>query len=154
MEQIKMEQIKDAKTLIEKAFEARENAYAPYSGFQVGACIRTRDGQYILGANIENAAYGSTNCAERSAVFSAYSRGYRREEIEALAIVTQTEKITTPCGACRQVLSELLKGDMPILLSNGTKTVVTNISELMPDSFGSEDLEETNSKAANLEREG
>lgn len=139
-----MEQVKNAKMLIEKAFEARENAYAPYSGFQVGACIRTRDGQFILGANIENAAYGSTNCAERSAVFSAYSQGYRRDEIEALAIVTKTEKITTPCGACRQVLSELLDWDTPILLSNGTETIVTNIAKLLPDSFGSADLEGIN----------
>ncbi|MCI8626278.1 MAG: cytidine deaminase [Lachnospiraceae bacterium] len=126
--------------LIEKAFEAREHAYVPYSGFRVGACILTTDGTYILGANIENAAYGSTNCAERSAVFSAYSQGYRKEEIEALAIVTEADKLTTPCGACRQVLSELLKPETPIVLSNHLELAVTTIAELLPDSFGAGDL--------------
>ncbi len=129
--------------LLEKAFEAREHAYVPYSQFRVGACILTTDGSYILGANIENAAYGSTNCAERSAVFSAYSQGYRKEEIKALAIVTEADRLTTPCGACRQVLSELLQPDTPIVLSNRRETAVTTIARLLPDSFGSEDLQES-----------
>lgn len=127
-------------SLIEKAFEARENAYAPYSGFQVGACVQTKDGMFIPGANVENAAFGSTNCAERNAVFAAYSRGYRKEDIAAVAIVTGADKLTTPCGACRQVLSELLEADTPIILSNRRNTVLTNITELFPFSFGMEDL--------------
>jgi len=126
--------------LIDKAFEARENAYAPYSGFQVGACIETKSGEFIYGANIENAAYGSTMCAERNATFGAYSRGFRKEDIKALAIVTLAERISTPCGSCRQVLSELLCPDTPIVLSNRKETVVTNISELLPGAFGAEDL--------------
>lgn len=126
--------------LIEKAFLALEHAYAPYSGFQVGACIQTKDGNYILGANIENAAYGSTNCAERSAVFAAYSMGYRKEDLQALAVVTKAKQITTPCGACRQVLSELLNADTPIYLSNGTSVVETNLKELFPAGFGADDL--------------
>lgn len=126
--------------IIEKAFEARANAYAPYSHFQVGACIETQDGNYVLGANIENAAYGSTNCAERSAIFSAYSQGYRKEDIKALAIVTESDKVATPCGACRQVLSELLKNDTPIILANRKETIITNIAELFPASFGPDDL--------------
>lgn len=126
---------------MEKAFLALTHAYAPYSGFQVGACIKTRDGNYILGANIENAAYGSTNCAERSAVFAAYSQGYRKEDIEGLAIVTRAQQLTPPCGACRQVLSELLGQETPILLSNGKETVETNIAKLLPDSFGAKDLD-------------
>lgn len=129
--------------LIEKAFEAREHAYAPYSRFKVGACILTSDGSFIPGANIENAAYGSTNCAERSAVFSAYSQGYRKEDIQALVIVTEADRLTTPCGACRQVLSELLKPDTPILLSNHKVTKKTTIAWLMPEAFGAEDLNET-----------
>lgn len=132
-----MEQWKD---LLEQAFAARENAYAPYSQFRVGACIQTRDGIYTPGANIENAAYGSTNCAERSAIFAAYSKGYRKDDIIALAIVTEAERITTPCGACRQVLSELLSPDTPIILSNRKETVVTDISSLLPESFGVTDL--------------
>lgn len=126
---------------MEKAFLALENAYAPYSGFRVGACVKTRDGNYILGANIENAAYGSTNCAERSAVFAAYSLGYRREDIEGLAVVTRAGRLTTPCGACRQVLSELLGPKTPILLSNGKETAETNMAKLLPDSFGAKDLD-------------
>ena len=125
---------------IQKAYEARENAYAPYSGFQVGACIKTTDGTYIPGANIENAAYGSTNCAERSAIFSAYSKGYRKEDIEMMAVVTKARQATTPCGACRQVLSELLEPQTPIFLSNGEETVETNILELFPCAFGAADL--------------
>lgn len=128
--------------LIEKAFEARENAYALYSEFRVGACILTKDGTYILGANIENAAYGSTSCAERNAVFSAYSQGFHEDKIEALAIVTEAESITFPCGACRQVLSELLLPDTPIVLSNKKETFITNIRDLMPMSFGKKDLKQ------------
>lgn len=130
----------DILTIIEKAFEARENAYAPYSEFKVGACIQTKDGKYFYGANIENASYGLTNCAERSACFSAYSAGYGKEDIEALAVVTEGERLTTPCGACRQVLSELLCEDTPIILSNRKETVTTNIKTLLPAMFGAEDL--------------
>ena len=130
--------------LIEKAFLALEHAYAPYSGFQVGACIQTRDDHYMLGANIENAAYGSTNCAERSAVFAAYSMGYRKEDLKALAVVTRAKQITTPCGACRQVLSELLNADTPIYLSNGIEVAVTNMKELLPAGFGADDLKSAN----------
>jgi len=126
--------------IIENAFKAYENAYAPYSNFKVGACIKTKDNNFFLGANIENASYGLTNCAERSACFAAYSAGYRKEDIEALALVTKCDKLTTPCGACRQVLSELLCEDTPIIMSNGKNTVVTNIKELLPDGFGAGDL--------------
>ena len=130
----------DKNILIEKAFEARENAYVPYSGFKVGACIYTTDGNYIMGANIENAAYGSTNCAERSAVFAAYSLGYRKEDIDAIAIVAKSDRISTPCGSCRQVLSELISEDTPVFLSNGRETKTTNMKELLPDHFGAENL--------------
>ena len=126
--------------LIEKAFEARKNAYAPYSDFQVGACVETKDGTFIPGANVENAAYGSTMCGERNAIFGAYSRGYRKEDIKALAIVTEADRITTPCGSCRQVLSELLEPDTPIILCNRKETLVTTMEELLPGAFGAVDL--------------
>ncbi|MBQ4252869.1 MAG: cytidine deaminase [Erysipelotrichaceae bacterium] len=128
------------KVILEHAFKAMNNAYAPYSNYHVGACIATRDGNYFYGANIENASYGATNCGERSAVFAAYSNGYRRDDIEKLAIVSDGDTIATPCGICRQVLSELLKPDTPIILSNGKQTMVTNMRELLPYSFGPEDL--------------
>ena len=126
--------------LIDRANEAKKNAYAPYSKFYVGACIKTRDQRYFLGANVENASYGLTNCAERNAIFSAYSNGYRKEDIIALAIVTDAKRITTPCGACRQVLCELLMPQTPIVLSNRKEERVTTIRELLPDCFDSEDL--------------
>lgn len=126
--------------LINEAFKAMKNAYAPYSKYHVGACVLCKDGKTFYGANIENASYGATNCGERSAVFAAYSCGYRKEDIEAIAIVTDGERLGTPCGICRQVLSELLNQDTPILLSNRKETRITNINELLPDQFGAEDL--------------
>lgn len=127
--------------LIKKAFEGMANAYAPYSNYHVGACVLTKDGKYFLGCNIENAVYPVGVCGERVAVFNAYANGYNKDTIEALAIVTDGKRIGTPCGMCRQVLSELLKNDTPIYLSNGKDEMVTNIAELLPYSFSSEDLD-------------
>jgi cytidine deaminase len=127
--------------LVNEAFKAMKNAYAPYSNYHVGACVLCKDGTTFYGANIENASYGGTNCGERSAIFAAYSRGYRRQDIDAIAIVSDGKRIGTPCGICRQVLSELLEPDTPIILSNGTDKMVTNIAKLLPFSFSSEDLD-------------
>lgn len=127
--------------LLKKAFKAMDNAYAPYSNYHVGSCVLTKDKKTFLGANIENASYGAANCGERSAIFSAYSNGYRKDDIEAIAIVTNGKRIGTPCGICRQVLRELLNGDTPIILSNGIETKVVDINYLLPDSFNSEDLD-------------
>lgn len=132
-----MEKYKD---ILDRAYKAMDNAYAPYSNFHVGACVKTRDGKYFIGANIENASYGLTNCAERNAIFQTYSQGYRQDDIEALAIVGQGNTLITPCGACRQVLVELLKRDTPIVLGTGEKVLVTNIEELMPMAFTNEAL--------------
>ena len=126
--------------LIEEAMKAMKNAYAPYSNYHVGACLLCRDGRTFYGANIENASYGATNCGERSAVFAAYSYGYRKDDIEALAIVSDGEKLGTPCGICRQVLSELLNPDTPIILSNGRDSMVRTIAQLLPESFEADDL--------------
>ena len=128
------------KELIEEAFKAMKNAYAPYSGYHVGAAVLTSDGKVFYGANIENASYGATNCAERSAVFSAYSNGYRKDTIEALAIVSDGDRIAAPCGICRQVLCELVRGDMPIWLSNGKDDADTCMDELLPMQFTIEDV--------------
>lgn len=126
--------------LLKNAYEAMDNAYAPYSNFHVGACVKTKDGKYHKGANVENASYGLTNCAERSALFHVFSLGYRQDDIEAIAIVGQGNTLITPCGACRQVLVELLKRDTPIILGTGEKVLVTNIEKLMPMAFTSDDL--------------
>lgn len=126
--------------IIKKAYEAMENAYAPYSHYHVGACVKLRDGSYILGANVENAAYGSSMCAERNAVYGAYSKGYRKEDIEGLAIVSDGEALVTPCGACRQVLGELLEGDTPIYLKSRKEEMQTDIRRLLPYAFGADSL--------------
>ena len=122
------------------AMNAIDNAYAPYSDFKVGACVELTDGQYITGSNVENASYGLSNCAERSAIFAAYSRGYRKEDIKAMAITTHAEKLTMPCGACRQVLSELLLPDTPILIANDKEEKILTMRELLPYSFSEDDL--------------
>ena len=126
--------------LIQEAFKAMENAYAPYSNYHVGAAVLTTDGRVFWGANIENASYGATNCAERSAVFSAYSNGYHKDRIRALAIVSDGDRIAAPCGICRQVLCELLDHHTPIYLSNGKDEKDTDIDELLPMQFSGEDV--------------
>ena len=126
--------------LIKEAFKAMNNAYAPYSNYHVGACVLCKDGKTFYGANIENAAYPSGVCGERSAIFAAYSNGYRKEDIEALAIVSDGDRIGTPCGMWRQVLSELLMQDTPIYLSNGKEEVDMTIAKLLPYQFGADDL--------------
>lgn len=126
--------------VLKLAFKAMGNAYAPYSNYHVGACVVTKDGSTFLGANIENASFGATNCGERSAIFAAYSNGYRKEDIEAIAIVTDGHRIGAPCGICRQVLSELLTDQTPIYLSNGIDTLEKTIDDLLPMRFTQEDV--------------
>lgn len=128
------------KQITDLAFNAMENAYAPYSNYHVGACLLTKTGETYLGANIENASYSATCCGERSAIFAAYSNGVRKQDIEAIAIVSDGPYIAAPCGVCRQVLSELLELNTPIILSNGKETVEKTIEELLPMMFGKKDL--------------
>lgn len=129
------------KDILDRAFEVMEKAYAPYSNYHVGACVKTKDGKFHVGANIENASYGLTNCAERSALFHVYSLGYRKEDIESMALVTRGNTLGTPCGACRQVMVELLKKDTPVVIANtSSQAMITNINELLPFSFSSDDL--------------
>lgn len=131
----------DYRDILDKAFEVMEKAYAPYSKYHVGACIKTKDGKYHVGANIENASYGLTNCAERSALFHVYSLGYRQDDIESMAVVTRGNTLGSPCGACRQVMVELLKSDTPVIIANtSSQAMITNTAELLPFSFTSEDL--------------
>lgn len=131
----------DVNKLIEQAILARENAYAPYSNFKVGAAILLKDGSYIHGCNVENASYGLCNCAERTALFKMVSEGYKKVDAVAFCIVGKTKDVISPCGACRQVMSELLPLDCRIVLANlEGKTKLTSISELLPYSFNEGDL--------------
>jgi cytidine deaminase len=118
------------------ARHARDEAYAPYSNFQVGAAVLTRDGRRFSGCNVENASYGLCNCAERTALFSAMAAGCRPGDFVALAVIADTPDPVSPCGACRQVMAELCDGGMPVLLANlGGDTQQTSVAALLPGSF-------------------
>lgn len=125
----------DYQEIIKKAFDAAKNSYSPYSDFKVGACVEMNDGVYFLGTNIENAAYGSTMCAERNAVYGAYCKGYTKSDIKQLAIVADCSMVVSPCGACRQVLSELIPEKCPIILANHQEYKITSMKELLPMAF-------------------
>jgi len=149
--------VNDREALIKAAFEAKEGSYSPYSKFPVGAALLTVDGTIVKGANIENASYGGTICAERTAIVKAVSEGKR--SFIGLAVVTNVPSAISPCGMCRQVIREFCALDMPVLLVPGdypkppghetegqpgvTEGGVreTTLGELLPDSFGPEHLE-------------
>lgn len=122
-------------SLAKKAEEAVKNAYCPYSGYRVGAAVLTENGNIYTGCNIENASYGATNCAERTAVFKAVSEGERR--IRAVAIFTdEGNDAPFPCGICRQVLSEFCEPDAAIIIYDGANAVYSaELAELLPYSF-------------------
>lgn len=126
------------KKLVKAAQEAEKRAYAPYSHFLVGAALLAENGQIFTGVNVENAAYPSTICGERSAIVSAVSAG--QQKFLGIAIVTRNAG--SPCGGCRQVMREFCADDMPILLANEAGEIVdeTNLAELLPRSFGPESL--------------
>lgn len=127
------------KELIEEAKKAREMAYVPYSKFQVGAALLTSDGKVYRGCNIENAAYSMCNCAERTALFKAYSEGER--DFKMMAVIADTERPVTPCGACRQVISELCPPEMIVICTNLKGEVEQTTAEaLLPGAFSKEDL--------------
>jgi cytidine deaminase len=115
---------------------AREQAYAPYSDFHVGAALLTHDGRTFTGCNVENAAYGLCNCAERTALFSAIAAGCRPGDFARLAVIADTPGPVSPCGACRQVMSELCDAGMPVLLGNLAGDVQrTTVGALLPGAF-------------------
>ena len=117
--------------LLTAAIEARRNAHAPYSGFAVGAALRTDSGRILSGCNVENASLGLTVCAERVAIWKAISEG--EQVFEALVVVSASG--ATPCGACRQVMSEFVE-DMPILVADTTgRGWVTSLKALLPHTF-------------------
>ena len=128
----------DYDKLIKAARQVRENAHAPYSNFRVGAALRAQSGRIYTGCNVENASYGLTCCAERVAIFKALSEGERG--FEAIAVVTDAESLTPPCGACRQVIWEFC-GDIPVILANlKGKVEHERAGKLLPRPFDSSHL--------------
>ncbi len=131
--------------LVDRAIEAREHAYVPYSHFAVGAALLTTDGKVYPGCNIENSSFGATNCAERTAFFSAVYAGER--DFEAIAIVGGPEgrpvhELCAPCGICRQVMREFCDLDFKIYLSKGDGTYfAASLADMLPFSFSKEDLD-------------
>ncbi|MEK3723740.1 cytidine deaminase [Paenibacillus sp. FSL H8-0034] len=131
----------DKHQLLGRALEARENAYVPYSHFKVGSALLDSDGQVHLGCNVENAAYGPTNCAERTALFRAIADGKPPRSFRAIAVVGDTPNPITPCGVCRQVLIELCAPDMPVYMANLQGAIIeTTVAELLPGAFTQNDL--------------
>ncbi|WP_100010824.1 cytidine deaminase [Lentibacillus sediminis] len=125
--------------LLQEAIQIRERAYVPYSNFPVGAALLTKSGKLYTGVNIENAAYPVTCCAERVAIFKAISQG--ETDFSEMAVAADTKRVASPCGACRQVMSEFFAQDMKIHLTNlnGDSKTVT-MEELLPFSFTQHDL--------------
>ena len=128
----------ETKDLIELAIEAREFAYVPYSNFKVGAVVVTKDGKIFKGCNIESASFTPTICAERTAIAKAVSEGYR--EIDTVVVVGSFKKLSYPCGVCRQLIREFGKEIKIIVAKNVNEFKTYTINELLPESFGPEDI--------------
>lgn len=132
----------ESKNLVRMAREAMENAYVPYSKFRVGAALETQDGRVYTGCNIENASFGGTNCAERTALFKAISEGNRK--FKKIAIISDSKDYTYPCGICRQVLSEWGL-DMEVIVADSNENYRTHkLSEILPYAFTNENMEGRN----------
>jgi len=130
--------VNENETLISAARQARENAHAPYSNFRVGAALRATSGRVFGGCNVENATYGLTVCAERIAIFKAISEGERG--FDAISVVTDTDALTPPCGACRQLIWEFC-GDIPVIMANLKGRVeIMQMQNLFPRPFDSSHL--------------
>jgi cytidine deaminase len=128
----------DYKNLAESAVKAKQNALPKYSNFYVGAAVLCSNGKVYLGCNVESSSYSLTICAERNAIFKAISEGERN--FKALAVAADTEDFISPCGACRQVISDLC-GEIDIVLVNSEgKYIIKKTSELLPFAFGDKDL--------------
>jgi cytidine deaminase len=124
--------------LVSAARRAAKGAYAPYSKFRVGAAVLTPSGRIFTGCNVENASYGLSNCAERTAVFSAVAAGHR--DLAAVAVYTPTRKPTLPCGACRQVINEFGPAAGIVCVCDSSARIQTTLGELLPRAFGPKDL--------------
>lgn len=132
-------------SLVQKALEAREQAYCPYSHFAVGAALLCADGTVVTGCNVECASASPGNCAERTAIFKAVSQG--RRDFTAIAVAggaagREPEFFCSPCGVCRQVMREFCRDDFEIILTDGRELEVHTLGELLPVSFGPDNLEQ------------
>ncbi|WP_096440474.1 cytidine deaminase [Alteribacter populi] len=131
----------DVKKLISEAKTARDKAYVPYSKFKVGAALLSKDGDVFHGCNIENAAYSMCNCAERTALFKAVSEGVT--QFDAIAVIADTEGPVSPCGACRQVMSELCQRETKVYLTNLNGEVSEwTVEDILPGAFSGKDLDD------------
>ena len=131
----------EKKELIEVAIKARELSYSPYSHFKVGAALLCKDGSVYQGANVENASYPLCMCGERNAIYNAMMHGKTKEDFSTLVIVADSPEPCSPCGACRQVISELFPSDGLIIMANVKgDTKETNVKELLPFAFSDKDL--------------
>lgn len=129
------------KKLLDAAKSVLPNCYVNYSHFKVAAALQLKNGEIITGVNVENASFGLTNCAERTALFTAYTKGYRKEDIAEILITTEQENFISPCGACRQVMRELMPNEALVHLvdkSGNIKTIKNE--ELLPFAFTEDDL--------------
>jgi cytidine deaminase len=129
------------KELFDAAKNVLQNSYSEYSHFKVAAALRMKNGEIITGVNVENASFGLTNCAERTALFTAYTKGYRKEDIQELLITTEQDELISPCGACRQVIRELMEDNAKVHMTtlDGKIKTVEN-KELLPFAFTESDL--------------
>ena len=133
--------MKTIDTLFERAKAIIENSYSPYSNFRVECAIELNDGNIITGVNVENAAYGLANCAERTAIFTAIANGYKKGDIVKLLVLTDKNYYVSPCGSCRQVIQELVHDDAYIILATANKEYkMLKKSDLLPYSFTESDL--------------
>lgn len=122
--------------LMESARSMRERAYAPYSKFPVGAALLLKDGTVINGVNVENVSFGATNCAERTAIFTAIANGYKKGDLQAIAVAGDTADFLPPCSICRQVLAEFCLPEMPVYLTNEKKEILElTLKDLLPYAF-------------------
>lgn len=112
-----------------------KNAYAPYSQFPVGAVVLLKDGRHFNGCNVENASYGLTNCAERTAIFAAIAAGVAADQFAGVVIYTPSQPAYAPCGACRQVIAEFFAADAPVLSFSDSEQRQWQVQDLLPDAF-------------------
>lgn len=136
-----MDSQNQAEKLLDEARKIMDRAYVPYSHFPVGAAILYKDGSIVTGVNVENVSFGATNCAERTALFTGVTRGYRKEDVAAIAVAGKTESYLAPCSICRQVMVELCPPDTPVYLTNQNQDVKkATVEELVPLAFDSMDV--------------
>lgn len=127
--------------LMESARKMKKRAYVPYSKFPVGVALLLKDGSVINGVNVENVSLGATNCAERTAVFTAIANGYKKGDFQAIAVAGDTVDFLPPCSICRQVLAEFCLPDMPVYLTNEKKEILElTLKDLLPYAFTNLDM--------------